>query len=64
MKPKGSFPRPVLAPSVETLGGAYHRLESTFQPRKAVPAEGQADTSKEAIPEKEKRKKAARSGDN
>jgi hypothetical protein len=63
MKPKSTSPRPVVSPPLETLGGAYHRLESTFQPRNVLAEEGQADGSKEAIQEKAKRKKTPRSAD-
>jgi len=62
MKPKKERPRPGSAAPVETLGGAYHRLESTFQPRPAAVEEGQGGERKDAKRDKEKRK-TARSAD-
>jgi hypothetical protein len=58
MKPKKERPRPSSAAPLETLGGAYHRLESTFQPRPATGERGQGGKRKDVNRDKEKRKTA------
>ncbi len=58
MKPKKERLCPGSAAPLETLGGAYHRLESTFQPRPAAAEERQAGARKDASRVKEKRKTA------
>ncbi len=58
MKRKNGQPRPAAPTAIETLGGAYHRLESTFRLRNKAPVERKAGAPKKSNVAKEKRKAA------
>jgi hypothetical protein len=56
MKNKRKHPEPISAETVETFGGDYHRLESTFRPRQEPPPEDKRGKGKNSAVDKEKRK--------
>ena len=48
MKRKTEELSPVAPGAIETLGGAYHLLESSFRPRHKAPAEGKPGGRKDS----------------
>jgi hypothetical protein len=58
MTKKSKQPEPTPPETVETFGGDYHRLESTFRPRHEAPPEGKRGKGKNSGVDKEKRKES------